>query len=1173
MGNVNIKINGIKYSGDNSETVLDICRKNDIEIPTLCYHEQLKPYGSCFLCTVEIKGARKKYSLSCSTKIVDGMEIQTDTKDLWIQRKMALELLLSNHYADCIGPCKSTCPSNVDVQGYIAAIAEGNYKEAIKIIKEDNPFPSVCGRVCTRPCEDECRRNLVDERVGIDYMKRYAADRDIADGNSYIPPKKPLTGKKIAIIGAGPSGLSCAYYLAKEGHNVDIFEQYEKAGGMVRYGIPEYRQPNDVLDVEIKSITDLGPKIYTNRKLGKDFTIDDLKNKGYDAIYIAIGAHNSMKMGIEGEDSDGVFGGIDLLRDVARGEKPSLGDDVIIIGGGNTAVDTARTSLRLGVRNVTMIYRRTINEMPAHQSEIEDAQEEGVKISFLTNPIRLIKDKSNHVIQIECIKMELGEADSSGRRRPIPIDGSEFRIKTSSVVFSIGQRSDISFIESENTKIIDALKFTRKNTIETGKNTFMTDIQGVFAGGDFRRGPDTVIGAIADGKKSAWVINKYLTNAEIIPYPEEFFSKKDDLSKQIRDNYQHLEKIPKMIMPKLTAKTRINNFNEVELGLSEDMTHNESLRCLECGCNSVFDCELKDNSTDYSVDQSYYSGEFKDIAIDDRHPYIIFEPNKCISCARCIRMCKEVVGLSILGFVNRGFDTVVQPSIGKSLLDTDCISCGLCADACPTGAIAIKPNTLKPGPFKLETKRVICPFCSFGCELDAKIMGNKIISINGFHNSDVNLYGNICKMGRFAFREFNTEDNDTIDYNAMKDNIHKLKEFLLASKSEEIAFFIGGSASLEEMYVWKKISEHFKGSQIGTVKNINLVDGLECSFGTPLSPNNYKTIRNADLILLINISPYDEAPMVMPEIMRRKAEGAEIVYIGKEDIRIKRIANIYLDFNGLKEISDFINKISASLIANNKINSAFIKQRTNNFKDFIKYIDENYKDIPDIAKRIGELYISIDNSVVITSFISNQSLIISSISNILLLSGKIGRNNSGLIVFGESSNSEGANILGLTNIIKQENIQKAVFYGEKANNNALGIIKSNYYLFNYANSNSDNFIRINNPFANEGLYVNAERRVKYSNSIVRDLHYSNLDILIELLNGISCNEYTVKSMKDEMELAYPYLFYIKYNDTLPDNLYKYFFTSSTGKGNFIVSKEYIEKKPIRGEFLNDIHVI
>jgi formate dehydrogenase major subunit len=220
----------------------------------------------------------------------------------------------------------------------------------------------------------------------------------------------------------------------------------------------------------------------------------------------------------------------------------------------------------------------------------------------------------------------------------------------------------------------------------------MTDIQGVFAGGDFRRGPDTVIRAIADGKKSAWVI----------------------------DNYQHLEKMTKVIMPKLTAKTRINNFNEVELGLSEDMTHNESLRCLECGCNAVFDCELKDNSTNYSVHQSYYSGEFKDIAIDDRHPYIIFEPNKCISCARCIRMCKEVVGLSILGFVNRGFDTIVQPSIGKSLLDTDCISCGLCADACPTGAITIKPDTLKPGPFKLETKRVICPFCSFGCELDAK---------------------------------------------------------------------------------------------------------------------------------------------------------------------------------------------------------------------------------------------------------------------------------------------------------------------------------------------------------------------------------------------------------------------------------------------------------------------
>ncbi|MCK4523863.1 (2Fe-2S)-binding protein, partial [candidate division WOR-3 bacterium] len=250
MNKVKLYINGTEYLVEKGKTVLQVCRENHIDIPTLCYHEQLEPYGSCFLCTVEIEGGKKKFSLSCGTEVYEGMKIKTDTKDIWKQRKTALELLLSNHYADCRGPCYNECPSNVDVQGYIAAIAEDDYREAIKIIKQDNPFPAVCGRVCTRPCEDACRRNLVDSKVGIDFLKRYASDKDLANEFSFVPEIKEKNGNKIAVIGAGPSGLSAAYYLAIDGYDIDVFEQFEKAGGMLRYGIPEYRLPNDVLDVE-----------------------------------------------------------------------------------------------------------------------------------------------------------------------------------------------------------------------------------------------------------------------------------------------------------------------------------------------------------------------------------------------------------------------------------------------------------------------------------------------------------------------------------------------------------------------------------------------------------------------------------------------------------------------------------------------------------------------------------------------------------------------------------------------------------------------------------------------------------------------------------------------------------------------------------------------------------
>jgi len=1152
MAKVNVTINGTKYTADNNQTVLDVCKEHGIDIPTLCYHEQLEPYGSCFLCTVEIKGARKKYSLSCGTKVSDGMEIQTDTNEIWKQRKMALELLLSNHYADCIGPCKDTCPSNVDVQGYIAAIAEGNYKEAVKIIKRDNPFPSVCGRVCTRPCEDECRRNLVDSRVGIDFLKRYAADKDLASENSYTPPKKPDTGKRIAIVGAGPAGLSCAFYLAKNGHSVDIFEQYDKPGGMVRYGIPEYRQPNNVLDIEIKSITDLGPKIFTNQKLGRDFTLNDLKNKGYDAIFLAIGAHKSMAMGIEGEDAKGAFGGIDFLHDVASGKRPEIGNDVIVIGGGNTAIDTARVSLRLGAKNVTMIYRRTINEMPAHKTEIQDALDEGVKIEFLTNPVRIIKDDNGSVSEIECIRMKLGEPDSSGRRRPLPVEGSNFRIKASSVIFSIGQRSDLTFINNESDDIASKIKFTRKNTIEISKNTFSTDYPGIFAGGDFRRGPDTVIGAIADGKKAAWVIDKYITNGEIVPYPEDFFSKKDALAEQLSENYKHLPKLPKVEMPKLPPEVRIKGFDEVELGFDDEMAHNESLRCLECGCKAVFDCELKKISTEYNVDQTYFKGEFKDLPVDDSHPYITFEPNKCISCSRCIRMCKEVVGLSILGLVNRGFKTIVRPAMDKPLLETECISCGLCADACPTGAIVIKPNTLKPGPFKVETKKTVCPFCSFGCELEVDVMGNKIISIKGFHDSDTNLYGNICKLGRFGFKKIYDTLGENVSWKETRASVIQLANKLKTMKSENTAFFVSESSTLEELYVWSKISEALPGSFICSVKNTNMKSNLEKSFGSNLSPNNYATLRSADVIMAIGILPYDEAVMVVPEIMRRKKEGAKFVYIGKEDHRVSRIADFYIPLNNDNTISDFVNSLSSYIVKSGIENKAYIDAKTDNFAEFKEYLAHFNTDNPSYEE-ISQLFVNAENTVTITSHTSYQSALLSSIANLLLLTGKIGRNNGGLIVFGESANSEGANILGLKKPIDTTNLEFSVFYNEIPptefeNNN-------NFYYIGYNKTDYPNTIRINHPFANSGIFVNAERKARYFRPVVFDLEYSNIDLLIELHNNLTGANYTVDSIKEEMKNAYPYLFDKNFNDTTPDNIYKYYFINKSGRGNFIINKE------------------
>ena len=368
------------------------------------------------------------------------MVVETSNPEIRRSRKAALELMLSNHYADCIGPCQLACPAGVDIQGYIALAALDKHRDAIALIKDRNPLPAVCGRVCTRPCEVKgCRRTLLDEAVGVDYIKRYLSDLDLGDKDPWRPTLAPPNGKKVAVVGAGPAGLSCAYYLALRGYKVTMFEAQPEAGGMLRYGIPEYRLPKDVLDLEINQILDLGVQLSTNVQLGRDFTVASLKQGGYDAIFLGLGAWDSSKMRVEDEDSPGVLAGIDFLRQFGLKRRIDIHGRVLVVGGGNTAVDCARTALRLGVAEVRILYRRTRKEMPANETEIVEAEREGVKMDFLVAPVRVLRGENGRVAGVECIRMELGEPDQSGRRSPRPVRGSEFRIDCDFVLAAIGQ--------------------------------------------------------------------------------------------------------------------------------------------------------------------------------------------------------------------------------------------------------------------------------------------------------------------------------------------------------------------------------------------------------------------------------------------------------------------------------------------------------------------------------------------------------------------------------------------------------------------------------------------------------------------------------------------------------------------------------------------------------------
>ncbi|HUJ74311.1 MAG TPA: FAD-dependent oxidoreductase, partial [bacterium] len=384
---IEITLDGKKLLVQPGTTILDAAESQGIRIPTLCHDKRLDPYASCWVCLVQVEKARG-FVPSCSTRVTPGMVITSTAPQVAAARRMALELILSNHYGDCKAPCTLTCPSNIDIQGYLGLVANGKFQEAVELIRRDNPMPAVIGRICPRPCEQKCRRNLVEEPLNINGVKRFVADLEAASGGMEPRTRPAPSGKRAVVVGGGPAGLSAAWYLSEKGVSVTILEAQEKAGGMLRYGIPDYRLPPAVLDAAISQMTSMGAVLKAGVRLGRDATLEQLRSE-YDAVVLAFGAWKSRGLRIPGEDHPAVLSGIDFLRDVNEGRPVTVGDTVAIVGGGNTALDAARCSLRAGASKVTMYYRRTREEMPAADTEIQEAIEEGIDIQYLAAPVSI----------------------------------------------------------------------------------------------------------------------------------------------------------------------------------------------------------------------------------------------------------------------------------------------------------------------------------------------------------------------------------------------------------------------------------------------------------------------------------------------------------------------------------------------------------------------------------------------------------------------------------------------------------------------------------------------------------------------------------------------------------------------------------------------------------------
>ena len=679
---INLTINGKAVQAPEGSTILEAARSANIDIPTLCYDKAVEIYGACGLCVVEAEGIPKLLR-SCSAKVSEGMVINTESERVVQSRKIAMELLMSAHDGDCVAPCQLNCPAKTDCQGYVGLIANGEYDAALKLIKNKIALPASIGRVCPHPCEKACRRKNVEEPINIAQLKAFAADMDLKS-DSYVPEVKPATGKKVAVIGGGPAGLTAAYYLTIMGHNVTVYDMMDKMGGMLRYGIPQYRLPKEVLDKEIAIIEKTGVTFKNNMKLGVDFTIESLKAEN-DAVIVAVGAWKSSSMRTPGEELEGVYGGIDFLRAVIQKNPPAIGEKVAICGGGNTAMDACRTAVRLGAKEVYVVYRRTRNEMPADKLEIDEAEEEGVTYKFLTNPLSF-NGENGKVKSITLQIMELGEPDASGRRRPVPVEGKTEEIAVDSVILAIGQK----LVQGD----VKELKLNERGNIEADPDFFTTDIEGVFAIGDAtNRGASIAIEAIGEADRCAKAVDAYL-NGEALDTRVPYISKRDESKIDYSDRQKQSRLTPKV----LPADVRNKNFDEVSLGFTEEEAKAEASRCLECGCREYYKCKLLKVAQRYDIDPNRFAGEMPQKYTRDENAFIERNTAKCILCGLCVRSCREVMDIHAIGLMGRGFKTDISPAFALPLDQTKCNNCGLCVQLCPTGALTEKADLIKQVP-------------------------------------------------------------------------------------------------------------------------------------------------------------------------------------------------------------------------------------------------------------------------------------------------------------------------------------------------------------------------------------------------------------------------------------------------------------------------------------------
>lgn len=873
---VRVLLDGREAYGYPGQTVLELCADCGIEVPTLCHDPHLSVHGGCSLCLVDVKGARTLVR-ACVTEIAPGMEIRTDTERVSLARRTDLELLLSDHVGDCRPPCTLACPARGDVQGYVNLAAQGRYAEALAALHENVTLPASIGRVCPAPCEEVCRRNFVDEEpVSIREVKRFVGDWCLERGELGPIPKIEEKGKSVAVVGGGPGGLSAAYFLRRLGYAVTLYEKEKHLGGMMRYGIPNYRLPPAVLQAEIDWILAHGINARTGVALGRDVSLDELR-EGFDAVLLALGCWRSSPLRVPGEDLPGVLPGIGFLYDVNAGRRPAVGRRVAVIGGGNTAMDAARCARRLRAEEVTVVYRRSRAEMPAQPIEVEEALEEGIEFVFLSAPKAI--EGTGRVERLVCERMELGAPDASGRRQPVPT-GEMFALPVDTVIAAVGQAADLSALPA-------AAHDGRWLRVD---EHYATAVPGVFACGDLRTGPDIAIGAIGDGHWAALSVHRYLTEGTPRrPYECDVVRKDlgpEDFADRAKQPCEHPHVVPP---PKRLAKP----WAEFNRGLTDEQTLCDAARCMECGCPDLHECKLRRYALEYEASTERYAGAHLS-RLEEANPFYTRNMDKCILCGRCVRACDEIAGFHAIDFIRRGFEGTIGAEYFRPIENSECTGCGMCVQLCPVGALVEKRLPRRVHSARLRSVHTHCGECPVGCDLLVEVepLSGRIVRVSTDLDAARSVsFGNACARGRLAplglaegrLAQPLLRSRGRLRAAEWEEFLDKVSSYLVLGKPA--AILASGDLANEDYRALHGLAQAVPGTLVsvcGGATFAPLLNVLQKRWNAATTAT-LGELREADLILLLDGRLEAEQPVLASWIrlgMRRS--GTRVVAIGGE---------------------------------------------------------------------------------------------------------------------------------------------------------------------------------------------------------------------------------------------------------------------------------------------------